>query len=181
VEKQVNLAAAGSLPNRFTTHPPIAFYTQYTERANNQEKKMGSRNDPYGNFNFIVEIDGLGAAGFAEVSGLTTESDVIEYRNGNEDITVRKLPGLKKYTNITLKRGFTQNKELWEWRKQVLDGQTQRRNGSIIVLDKARNEVLRFTFREAWPVRWDGPDLDAQGKGVAIETLVIAHEGLFQP
>lgn len=139
---------------------------------------MSSRNDPYGNFNFIVEIDGVSSAGFAEASGLSTKSDVIEYRNGDEHTTVRKLPGLTKYTNITLKRGFTQSKELWEWRKTVLEGQTQRRSGAITVLDEARNPVLRFEFREGWPVRWDGPDLDARASGVAIETLVIAHEGL---
>jgi phage tail-like protein len=139
---------------------------------------MASRNDPYGNFNFLLEIDGVSSAGFADVSGLTTESDVIEYRNGNEDITVRKIPGLRRYSDITLKRGFTQSKELWEWRKSIMDGQPQRRNGAIIVLDEARNPVLRFTFHDGWPFRWDGPALSAQGKGVVIETLVIAHEGL---
>jgi len=139
---------------------------------------MPGRNDPYGAFNFLVEIDGSPSAGFAEVSGLSTETGVIEYRNGNEPTTLRKLPGLSKYADITLKRGFTQSKDLWEWRRAVISGQTERRGGAIVVLNEAREQVLRFEFREGWPSRWDGPPLDAMGKGVAIETLVISHEEL---
>jgi len=77
----------------------------------------GSRNDPYGQFNFLIEIDGVTRAGFSEVSGLTTDTNVIEYREGQEVTTVRKLPGLMKYTNIVLKRGYTQDQSLWNWRK----------------------------------------------------------------
>lgn len=140
---------------------------------------MARRNeDPYGSFNFIVEIDGVETAGFSEVSGLSTETGIIEYRNGDEDITVRKMPGLKKFTNITLKRGFTQSRELWEWRRLVMDGQIERRDGSIIVLDDARNRVLRFDFLRGWPSKWEGPTLNAKSNEVAIETLEIAHEGL---
>ena len=138
----------------------------------------GSRNDPYSAFNFLVEIDGVTVAGFAECSGLTTETDVIEYRNGDEDITVRKLPGLKKFTNIALKRGFTDSKDLWAWRKQVMDGQTVRQSGSVVILNEAREEALRFNFREGWPSKWEGPSLNAKNNEVAIETLEICHEGL---
>ncbi len=67
----------------------------------------GARNDPYGQFNFLIEIDGITRAGFSEVSGLTTDTNVIEYREGDEVTTVRKLAGLIKYTNIVLKRGYT--------------------------------------------------------------------------
>ena len=78
--------------------------------------QTGSRNDPYSAFNFLVEIDNIAVAGFSECTGLTTETDPIEYRNGDDDITVRKLPGLKKFTNINLKRGYTESKELWDLR-----------------------------------------------------------------
>ncbi|MDH3638921.1 MAG: phage tail protein [Gammaproteobacteria bacterium] len=139
---------------------------------------MAERNDPYSNFNFIVEIEGLSVAGFNEVCGLTTESGIIEYRNGNENTTPRKIPGLKKYGNIVFKRGFTSNTELWEWRRTVLDGNTERRAGAVIVLDENRQPGLRFEFRDAWPVKWEGPSLDAQANGVAIETLELAVEGL---
>lgn len=138
----------------------------------------GSRNDPYSSFNFLVEIDGVTVAGFSEASGLTTETDPIEYRNGDEDITVRKLPGLRKYTNISLKRGFTDAKELWEWRKKVMDGKTERQPGAIVLLNEAREEALRYTFREGWPCKWEGPSLNAKNNEVAIETLEICHEGL---
>jgi phage tail-like protein len=140
--------------------------------------ETGSRDDPYAAFNFLVEIDGVTVAGFSECSGLSSETDPIEYRNGSEDITVRKLPGLVKYSNITLKRGFTQSKELWQWRKQVLDGKTQRRSGTVTLLDEARKPALRWNFREAWPRKLDGPTLNAKTNEVAIETLEIAHEGL---
>lgn len=140
--------------------------------------QTGSRNDPYSAFNFLVEIDGVTVAGFSECSGLTTETDVIEYRNGSEDITVRKLPGLKKFTNINFKRGFTDSRELWEWRTKVMDGRTERQSGSIVLLNEARDPALRWNFREGWPTKWSGPTLNAKNNEVAIEELEIAVESL---
>lgn len=136
------------------------------------------RHDPYTAFNFIVEIDGVTVGGFSECTGLQTETPPIEYRHGAEDITVRKLPGLRKYPNIVLKRGFTTGKELWEWRKKVINGKTERRSGSITLLDEARQKALEWKFREGWPSKWDGPTLNAKNNEVAIETLEICHEGL---
>lgn len=136
----------------------------------------GSRNDPYSAFNFLVEIDGVTEAGFSECSGFTTETDIIEYRNGSEDITVRKLPALRKYTNIVLKRGYTDSKELWEWRKTVIDGKTERHSGSIVMLNEAREEALRWNFREGWPSKWEGATFNAKNNEVAIETMEIAVE-----
>jgi phage tail-like protein len=138
----------------------------------------GDRNDPYAGFNFLVEIDGITRAAFSECSGLSTDTDPIEYREGSEDITVRKIPGLKKFANISLKRGMTTDLELWNWRKTVLDGVTVRKAGSIVLLNEAREEVLRWNFREGWPTKWEGPSLNATGNEIAIETLEIAHEGL---
>jgi len=139
----------------------------------------GKRNDPYGQFNFLIEIDGVVKGGFSEASGLTTDTNIIEYREGSEQHgSTRKLPGLIKYNNIVLKRGWTKDKSLWQWRKKVIDGKTQRNNGSIVLLDEARNEALRFNFREGWPSKWEGPALNAKTSEVAIETLAIAHEGL---
>src|SRR5438105_9821702 len=93
-----------------------------------------TRNDPYKTFNFIVEIDGISAAGFAECFGLSTTTDVIEYREGNERSGIRKLPGLNKFPNIVLKRGMTQSRDLWNWRKTVIDGVTERKSGAIVLL-----------------------------------------------
>jgi len=138
--------------------------------------ETGSRNDPFAAFNFLVEIDGVTQAGFSECSGINTETDPIEYRNGNEDITVRKLPGLKKFGNITLKRGYTDTKELWEWRKKVLDGKTERKSGAVVLLNEARQPALRWNFFEAWPRKWEGPSFNAKNNEVAIETLEIVCE-----
>ncbi len=139
----------------------------------------GKRNDPYGQFNFLIEIDGVVKGGFSEASGLTTDTNIIEYREGAEQQgTTRKLPGLMKFNNIVLKRGYTADKKLYEWRKKVMDGKTQRASGSIVLLDEARNEALRWNFREGWPSKWEGPALNAKTSEVAIETLEIAHEGL---
>jgi phage tail-like protein len=138
----------------------------------------GARDDPYMSFNFIVEVDGVIVGGFAECGGLVTETDIVEYRNGDEDITVRKLPGKAKYTNITLKRGYTDSRELWEWRRQVITGQTQRKSGTIQLLNEARQQALKWNFREGWPSKWEGPAFNAKNNEVAIESLEIAHEGL---
>ena len=136
------------------------------------------RNDPYPAQNFAVEIDGIEVARFSEVSGLEATVDVIEYRNGSEDITVRKLPGLVKYSNITLKRGIVGDLSLWRWLSTVREGQAQRRDGVIVLLNERREPVLRIRFRRGWPCRWEGPTLNAQSNEVAMETLEICHEGL---
>jgi phage tail-like protein len=142
---------------------------------------QSQRDDPYKAFNFRVEIDGVTLAAFSEVSGLESQTEVIEYRTGTERNTVRKLPGLTKHANLVLRRGVTQDAELWNWRKTVVDGQVDRRNGSIVLLDDDRAEVLRWNFFDGWISKWVGPTLNAKGNEVAIETIEIAHEGLEQP
>jgi len=139
---------------------------------------VGDRKDPFSAYNFIVEIDGIRRAGFRECSGLDSAQDPVEYREGNEPITPRKLPGLVKYSNISLKWGITDDAQLWDWRKQTMDGKVERKNGSIVLLDDAREEKLRWNFKEGWPTKWTGPSLNATGTEVAIETLEIAHEGV---
>ena len=142
------------------------------------------RDDPYGCYNFQVEVIGVSPDGasvkgsFSEVYGLEVEMDVIEYRNGSEDITVRKLPGLKKFTNITLKRGIIGDLTFWNWILAAMNGTVQRTDMFIILLDENRNPVMRWHFVRAWPCKWKGPVLNAKGKEVAIETLEICHEGM---
>jgi phage tail-like protein len=141
------------------------------------------RNDPYGNFNFLVEIDGVTKAAFTEVSGLDVEVDVIDYRTGGDtSLSVRKLPGLVKYSNIVLKRGITLDHSLWDWMKKVVEGVVQRTSMTIVLLDDQRQPVLRWKIKQAWPVKWTGPALNAKTSEVAIESLEITHEGLeFEP
>ena len=85
---------------------------------------------------------------------------------------------MTKYSNITLKRGVTDDRELYEWHRAIIDGTIERRNGSIIVLGRDRQEVARWNFFRAWPVKWTGPSLNAEGNDTAIETFELAHEGL---
>jgi len=139
---------------------------------------VGDRNDPFAQFNFIIQLAGQDVGGFSEVSGLTAESDAIEYRYGSDEATVRKLPGLRKYGNITLKRGHTLNKELWNWRRTTEQGRTERRDGTIVLLDEARNPVLRWNFRNGWIVKYEGPGLNSTTNEAAIESIEIVHEGL---
>lgn len=135
---------------------------------------------PYTQFNFLLEIDGLVAAGFTEVSGITMESDVIEYREGNNVTHVRKLPGLSKYGNITLKRGFTDSTELADWRKTVTDGQTERKDGAIILMNEAGEPALRWEFTSAFPAKLEGATLNATANEVAMETVELAVESVVQ-
>ena len=139
---------------------------------------VGDRNDPFGAYNFLLEIDGITRGGFRECSGLDTSQDPIEYREGTDALTSRKLPGLVKYSNISLKWGMTDDSELWDWRQSCMDGKVERKNGSIVLLDDTGAERLRWNFREGWPTKWTGPSFNATGHEVAIETLEIAHEGV---
>ena len=140
-----------------------------------------TRTDPYGQFNFLVEIDGVGTFGFSEVSGLTTDTDVTEYREGESDgqSTTRKIPGLIKYNNIVLKRGFTKDLSAYNWRLLVIEGKTSRASGSIMLLGETRNPVMRWNFRQGWPVKWEGPALNDETNEIAIASLEIVHEGLM--
>src|SRR4051794_35310674 len=96
--------------------------------------QTGKRDDPYQQFNFLVEIDGVARAGFTECSGLTTDTDAIDYREGADaTLNVRKLAGLRKYTNIVLKRGYTQDTSLWDWRKNIINGDMDRRSASVVL------------------------------------------------
>lgn len=138
----------------------------------------GSRTDPYRGFNFLVEIDGITQAGFQEVSGVDTSTDAVDYREGSDPLHVRKLPGLNKFSAITLKRGTTDTDELWKWRQTVMDGKTERKNGSIVLLDETGAEKIRWNFANAWPTKWTGPSFNSTSTAVAIETLEITHEEL---
>jgi phage tail-like protein len=139
----------------------------------------GDRKDPYRVYNFLVEIDGITRAGFRECSGLDSSQDPIEYREGNEkSLSARKLPGMVRFSNITLKWGITDDAELWEWREKAVVGKVERRNFSIVLLDDAHEEKVRWNFREGWPTKWTGPSFNATGAEIAIETLEIAHEGV---
>jgi phage tail-like protein len=138
----------------------------------------GQRVDPYGSFNFLVEIDGIAQAAFSEVSGLDSTIDVIEHREGGDNTTPRKLPGLAKHSNIVLRWGVTDSDELYEWHRDSVRGPLQRKNGSIVLIDRQGQERKRWNFVDGWPSKWTGPTFNAEATDVAIEALEIAHEGV---
>ena len=136
-----------------------------------------SRNDRLASFGFIVRIERM-ELGFSEISGLPTGTSIIQYRAAAQEPQMRRIPGRAKFTNINLKRGYTPNgRDLWNWRKSVLDGQTQRKSGTITVLE-GRAPALVWQFREAWPSKWSGPAMNATSNDVAIEEMEITVEGL---
>ena len=137
------------------------------------------RDNPYANFNFVVEA-GLGEEiAFAEVEIPAAEIEAIEYREGaDRSSAVRKLPGRVRYGNVVLRRGLSGRLELWEWFKAVRDGEPLRRDVAITLLDEQRNPVQRWLLRDAWPVKYDPSDLNAKGNEVVVETLELAVESI---
>jgi phage tail-like protein len=141
---------------------------------------MSTRSDPYRQFNFRLEVDGLQLANFSEVSLGAAVTEVVEYREGGDKSAARKLPGMTKFSNVTLKRGITSSLELYQWHRMVAEGRTTdaRRNVAVILSDETGNDVARFTLRNAWPVKYEAPSFNASGNEVAMEIIEIAHEGL---
>jgi phage tail-like protein len=142
-----------------------------------------ARNDPLRNFRFRLEIDNLTVAGFSEVAIAETMIEAIDYREGTDPPHVRKLSGLTKYGNITLKYGIsvgTGSLDLFKWHKAVSEGEVldQRKHIKIVVLDEAGQDKTRFVVSEAWPVKYDPSDLNAKGNEVLIELLEFVNEGI---
>ena len=136
----------------------------------------------FGAYHFLLEIQGVISdtktiiGGFKSVSGMDSETEVIEFKQGNDKV-VRKKPGRTTYANITLERGYTATDDLWQWRKNIEDGLIDRRSGSIVILDQdGETEVARYNFYEAWPCKWYVPDMDSDQSGMAIEKIEIAVE-----
>jgi phage tail-like protein len=131
---------------------------------------------------FLLEITGITAdskiivGGFKSMSGMDSETEIIEFKQGN-DMVVRKKPGRTTYANIVLERGYTATDDLWQWRKNIEDGKIDRRAGSVIILDNdGQTEIARYNFFEGWPCKWYVPDMDADKSAMAIEKVEIAVE-----
>jgi phage tail-like protein len=140
--------------------------------------ETGARNDPFLAFRFEVKLDDLSVGGFSECAGLQLETEVQDYAEGGLNTHVRKFPGRTKQTNITLKRGVV-DRELWDWCYDLSQGQVRFRNGSILVRDPSGGQVvMEWQFRQAFPCKWLGPELNATQSNVAVETLELCHQGL---
>ncbi len=131
--------------------------------------------DHIGQFNFKVEVEGVTVGAFRNVEGLDSETEVVEYQDG-DDIILRKRPGRTKYSNLTFKRGYVNTDELWQWRKKVIEGKVERKSGSVILCADDGSEVMRYNFFEAWPCKWKGFSLDGKGNDVTVEEVEMAVE-----
>jgi phage tail-like protein len=138
---------------------------------------VGKRKDPYGVFRFQVEIDGIIAGGFSEVSGLSVQTEVESIREGGVNDFEYKLAKGTKYTDITLKRGLT-DWELYDWYRDVINGRISRKSGAIYLIDNEGNQVMDWYFFEAYPVKWEVSSFNATSNTVASETLVLTHHGV---
>ena len=140
----------------------------------------GERNDPYRNFRFKVEIDGIQTASFAEATIPDSTTESVDYREGTDLPHQRKLSGLTEYASITLKKGITDSMDLYNWKKQVEDtgAINARKSISLILVDEEGNDKAQWNILEAWPTKYDPSDFSAKANDVVIETLEIVHEGV---
>ena len=134
---------------------------------------------PYRNFRFRLEIDGLDAGSFSEVSGFDATMDVVEYRAGDDPaITPTKLPGLIKYGNITLKWGSSETMVLYDWLIDITEGTIEKKTVTLTALDEEGSPAASWRCINAWPVKYTAPDFNGTSSEIAIETIELAHEGL---
>ena len=127
---------------------------------------------------FYVEIEGHTQAVFTEVSGLQVEMQVFEYQEGGNNGFIHRLPGPVKVSNIILKRGLTTSNDFFKWCMEVALRQVSRKHLSVLLYDTLGEEVVRWNFHNAYPVKWVGPQFNSTSTATAIETLELAHDGL---
>ncbi len=139
---------------------------------------LNRKEDPYGAFNFRVEIEGITVGGFSEVSGLKIETEVYTIKEGGLNFFEHKLPKSTKFSDISFKRGIT-DWDLYNWYLEVINGTIKRKNGSIILYDRGKEKELIWYFFSAYPVRWEGSTFGASGSSIATETLVLTHHGIY--
>jgi phage tail-like protein len=138
-----------------------------------------SRANPYDASNFLVEIAGVPTAAFTECVLPVASIEVIEYRQGADVMNnIHKLPGLVKYGNLVLKRGLANSTALWDWFSSFVTGTGTMQTVTVTLLDGGRNPVMRWSFNNAWPVKYESPVLNGKTSALAIETLEVAVEGM---
>lgn len=140
--------------------------------------KTGKTVNPVSDVRFAIEIGGKIVAWFTECSGLNVQREVTNHQEGGVNDYVHQLPGGIKYSNITFKRGISDDEVLWKWFQEGLyNGKVKRQAISIMLYSTDRTKVKTWNLRDAYPIKWTGPDLKTDSNGVAIETLEIVHHG----
>lgn len=142
---------------------------------------LGRRLDPYFGFNFLVEIDGLLTGGFQSVGGLGGNIAVESVHEGGDLKGPKHILGPTTWSNLTLSRGLIEIDTLWNWYEATARGVIKRKSGTIIMLDRKHIPVTMWNFKDAIPVRWDGPSFDGSSNQIAVEKIELAHRGLEKP
>lgn len=137
------------------------------------KRVTGFRTDPFGAFNFHVEIDGLIVGGFSEVSGLSIETEVERKREGGVNDSEHVYFKSSKAADIQLKRGMADVDQLYGWYAEVAKGKIKRKNGTIYLLDNAGTPITWWDFFESFPIKWTGPTLNAESTAVATESITL--------
>jgi phage tail-like protein len=135
--------------------------------------ETGVRVDPLMTRTFSVVVQEKELAYFSEVSGLEAHMEVFQYEEGGENRFIHQLPGRLKFANISLKQGIAHNEDLWLWFKDVMNGNVQRKDVSIVLYDSRQNEKRRWNLIKAFPTKWVGPIFKADDNAVSIETLEL--------
>jgi len=139
---------------------------------------MAKRKDPIFSFRFLVEIDGLVHGGFQEIAGISIEVDMESKKEGGlNEFEHHFIKGIKN-SNLTLKRGMGVNKDLWKWFQKTCNAKPEEKNGSIHIQDTTGKTISTINFFNAFPIKWEGPALNAQSSGIAIESITLVHQGL---
>jgi phage tail-like protein len=140
--------------------------------------ESGKRVDPFLAFRFDVRFDERSYGGFSECNGLNLETQVQEYLEGGRNDHALKFPGRSVQTNVVLKRGVV-DRDLWNWYFDLTQGRVQIRNITILVHDPSGERVeMEYRLRNAFPCKWNGPELNAAQSNVAVETFELCHQGL---
>jgi phage tail-like protein len=140
--------------------------------------ETAARTDPLLTFRFEVRLDDLPVGGFSECGGLQVETEIQEYQEGGLNTNLRRFPTRTRHGNLTFKAGIV-DRILWDWHADVVRGRMRRRNGTVAVRDPSGARVLaEWQFRDAFPCKWLGPELNATQNAVAVETFELCHQGL---
>ncbi|MBM0744171.1 phage tail protein [Phormidium sp. CLA17] len=142
---------------------------------------LGASLNPYMPYNFLVELDGLVTGGFMEVSGLESEIKLESCEEGGQNDYVHHFPTRTTYPNLVLSKGLTDVWTLWGWYDDACHGMIRRRNGTIMLLDHQRLPVRWWNFKDAYPVKWTGPQFNSSAQDVAVEKIELVHRGITIP
>lgn len=141
---------------------------------------MNKYRDPYIAYNFLVEIEGLQIGGFTEVTGLSSEIELESYQEGGVNDRTHKFPKQTIYPNLILSHGLTNDDELWRWYQAASQGVIKIKNGTITLRNSQGKEVMWWNFKQAYPVKWEGPQFNASSDEIAIERIELVHQGIFK-